>query len=116
MPIPTTLTKSFFIDTFYNDTFGTLNQVPILHEEGLDYANYTVQIVSSWLPSMSGALNTAAVETEIIDGVTATTASAKDNVVLRDAVAELGLEEVFEAEEVEVIWFDDMFFLKNSGS
>ena len=99
------MAKSYIVDTFYNDTFGTLYQVPIVHEDGLDYANYTVQIVASWLPSMSGALSTASVET----------VSAKENVVLRDALAELDLEYVLDAEDVEVIWYDDNSVL-NGGT
>ncbi len=111
------MVKSYIVDTYYGDSaYGTLYQVPIISENDLDYANYTIQVVASYLPTMSGALNTSAV-TEAVDGnedVTVTTAAA-DRVELRKALEELGLEDVLEAKSVDVVWFDDNSVL-NGGT
>ncbi len=94
--------KSYIVDTYYSDLdenianryADTLYQVPLISENGLDYSNYTVQIVASYLPSMSGALSTQAV-------------GDADNELLREALAEVGLEYALDAESVEIVWFDE---------
>lgn len=99
------MVKSYIVDTYYGDaTYGTLYQVPVISETGLDPANYTVQVVASYLPSMSGALNTQAVNT--VNGMTVNTADAA-NAELREALAEIGLDYVLDAEDVDIVWFDD---------
>ncbi len=111
------MVKSYIVDTYYGDSaYGTLYQVPIISENDLDHANYTVQIVASYLPTMSGALSTSAV-TEAVDGnedVTVTTAAA-DRAELRNALAELGLADVLDAKSVDVVWFNDNSVL-NGGT
>ncbi len=108
--------KSYIVDTYYSDLgedskfrYGeTLYQVPIISETALSHSNYTIQIVASWLPSMSGALNTNSVSSQTLsNGLNANTASAVDNEALRDALADIGMEYVLDAEEVNVVWFDE---------
>ncbi len=109
------MVKSYIVDTYYSDFDGegvsrygeTLYQVPVISDNALGFANYTVQVVASWLPSMSGALNTNSVETQTVNGMTVNTADAADNAALRDALAQTGLEYVLDAEEVSVVWFDE---------
>ncbi len=101
------MVKSYIVDTYYGDAaYGTLYQVPVISETELDsgYANYTVQVVASYLPTMSGALNTQAVDT--VNGMTVNTADAA-NAELREALAEIGLDYVLDAENVDIVWFDD---------
>ena len=61
---------------------------------------------------MSGALKTQAVES--VDGMTVNTADANSN-ELREALAQAGLEYVYDAESVDVVWFDDNSVL-NGGT
>jgi len=106
--------KSYVVDTYYADsryaasTNNTLYQVPVISEAKLanGYSNYTLQIIASYLPSMSGACNSQ-VSTQAVDGMTVSTASGAGNAELREALAEIGLDYVLDAEEVEVVWFDD---------
>lgn len=111
------MVQSYIVDTYYSDLdsenlsrYGeTLYQVPVISENALDYGNYTIQIVASYLPSMSGALN-ATVSTQAVDGIdgmTANTAEVTDNDALRKALADIGMEYVLDAENVNVVWFDD---------
>lgn len=104
------MVKSYVVDTYYGDAkYGTLYQVPVISENGLAYGDYSIQIVASYLPSMSGALN-ANVETQAVDGIdgmTVNTAAVAESATLREALAEVGLEYVLDAEAVDVIWFDD---------
>ncbi len=105
------MVKSYIVDTYYSDArYGTLYQVPVINESGLEYGSYSIQIVASWLPSMSGALNADAVESQAVagfDGMTANTAAVEYNASLRKALAEIGMEYVLDAETVDVVWFDD---------
>ncbi len=117
------MVKSYVVDTYYGDagygdaqSSNTLYQVPIISETGLDHADYTVQVVASYLPTMSGAIKAdKAKEAEeqqklqqaSVNGIDVTIASGADNEALRNALAELGLDYIFDAEEVEVVWFDD---------
>ena len=98
------MVKSIVVDTYYSDTFGTLNQVPVVSET-LPYAEYTVQVMASYLPTMSGALKAQSVE--VTDGMTVSTADAADDAALREALAEIGMEYILDAEEVDVVWFDE---------
>ena len=102
------MVKSYVVDTYYGDTnYGTLNQVPIIVERGLAQGNYTVQIASSYL-TISGALKASQkAEAQSVGDVTANVASGYDDPVLREALAEVGLEYVLDAESVDVIWFDE---------
>lgn len=111
------MVKSYIIDTYYGDAnYGTLYQVPVITDTGRDHANYTVQVVASWLPSMSGAIKADKAKQEeeqqklqpaSVNGIEATVVSGADNEALRNALAELGMDYIFDAEEVEVVWFDD---------
>lgn len=102
------IVKSYVIDTYYADAryANTLYQVPIINEIGLDYSDYTIQIIASYLPSMSGACNSQ-VTTQSVDGMTVSTASGAGNAELREALAEIGLDYVLDAETVDVVWFDE---------
>ena len=112
------MVKSYVIDTYYGDTaYSTLNQVPVISETDLgSYDNYTVQISAAYLPSMSGAVKADNKKQEeeqqqlqmaSANGIEATVVSGADNEELRNALAELGLDYIFDAEDVEVVWFDD---------
>lgn len=124
-----TMKKSYVVDTYYGDSaygtgsYNTLYQVPVISESGLDYGNYTVQVVASYLPSMSGAIKAdeakeaeeqQKLETGSVNGIDVNTASGADNEALRNALAEIGMEYVLDAESVEVVWFDDNSIL-NGG-
>ena len=108
------MVKSYIVDTYYSDLddkgidrySNTLYQVPLISENGLEHSNYTVQIVASYLPTMSGAINNR-LSTQAVDDMPVGTASYTDNESLREALAEAGLEHVLDAESVEVIWFDE---------
>lgn len=97
------MVKSHVVDTYYADSsYGTLYQVPIVTDHSLGYGNYTVQIMASYL-NFAGALQTASVES--VDGMTAYTST--ESQALADALAEIGMEDILDAEEVSVVWFDD---------
>lgn len=108
--------KSYIVDTYYGDCddegadkyASTLYQVPIISETALSHSNYTIQIVASYLPSMSGALNTNSVSTQALgNGMTANIAEYANSEELREALADIGMEYVLDAEDVSVVWFDD---------
>lgn len=102
------MVKSYIVDTYYGDsTYGTLYQVPVVSEDNLDFGNYTVQVIASWLPSMSGALNTNSVETQTVNGMTVNTASVADNAILAEALAEIEMDYILDSEDVNVVWFDE---------
>lgn len=124
-----TMKKSYVVDTYYGDSaygtgsYNTLYQVPIINERTLPHGNYTVQVVASYLPSMSGAIKAdeakeaeeqQKLETGSVNGIDVNTASGADNEALRNALAEIGMEYVLDAESVEVVWFDDNSIL-NGG-
>ncbi len=110
------MVQSYIVDTYYKDYNGdtsrygdTLYQVPVISENGLDYANYTVQIVASYLPSASGALNSSA-NAQVLSGSNGTAlrrSSDSYSASLREALAEIGMEYVLDAENVEIIWMDE---------
>ncbi len=113
-----TITKSYLVDTYYDDVnYGdltnsnTLYQVPIISERNLGNKNYTVQVVASYLPSMSGAVKSynKAQQEQVLNpaSVSANIAPAADSAELREALAEIGMDYILDAAEVEVIWFDD---------
>lgn len=117
------MVKSYVVDTYYGDTaYGdalssnTLYQVPIISERNIDYHNYLVQVTAAYLPSMSGAVKADNKKQEeeqqklqqaSVSGIEATVVSGADNEELRNALAELGLDYIYDAAEVEVVWFDD---------
>ncbi len=98
------MVKSYIVDTYYGDAdYGTLYQVPVITALDLGYANYSVQVMASYL-SMAGALN-ATVSTQAVPGFDGMTAySAEGTEELADMLAAQGIEL---ADDVEVIWFDD---------
>ncbi len=100
------LVKSAVVDTYYNDSYGTLYQTPIYNVSGLGYGTYTVEVTAAYL-SMAGALKAQSAE---VFG----TLSTNDN-ELADALAEVGLDYILEAEDVDVEWFDDESIL-NGGT
>lgn len=113
------MVKSYVIDTYYNDVDGDgadlyadkLYQVPVIHEDAIGFSNYKVQIVAAWLPTMSSAIKAAQkAETQSVEGfddMTMSTAAVEDDAELRAALAEIGMEDILNAEDVEIIWFDD---------
>ncbi len=109
------MVKSYIVDTYYSDFDDegngryseTLYQVPVITENDLEHSNYTIQIVASWLPSMSGAIKADKVATQAVDGMTVNTAPVADDASLRAALAEIGMEYVLDAEDVDVVWFDE---------
>ena len=110
------MVKSYIIDTYYGDydedgisRYGdTLYQVPIVNETELPHSNYTIQVAASYLPSISGALNKNSASTLTLDnGMTLNSASEVDTDILRSALADVGMEDILNAEEVNVVWFDD---------
>ncbi len=118
------MVQSYIVDTYYKDYNGdtsrygdTLYQVPVISENGLDYANYTVQIVASYLPSASGAFNSSA-SAQVLSGSNGTAlrrSSDSYSASLREALAEIGMEYVLDAENVEIIWMDENSVL-NGGN
>ena len=104
---PAPLVKSAVVDTYYNDTnYQTLYQTPIYNVSGLGYGTYTVEVTAAYL-SMAGALKAQSAE---VFG----TLSTNDN-ELADALTDLGLDYILEAEDVDVEWFDDNSVL-NGGT
>ena len=110
--------KSYLVDTYYGDaSYGdlassnALYQVPIISERDLGSKNYTVQVVASYLPSMSGAVKAynKAQQEQVLNpaSVSANIAPVAESEELRKALAEIGMEYILDSEEVEVIWFDD---------
>ncbi len=105
------MVKSYIVDTYYSDLNNegksrysdTLYQVPIINETALPHDNYLIQISASYLPSMSGALSTQALgEESNINAV-----ASIDEDALRAALADIGMEYILDAEEVNVVWFDE---------
>ncbi len=97
--------KAAVVDTYYNDsTYETLYQTPIYNVSGLEYGNYTVEITAAYLPSISGAL-----KQDTLDG------EGSDSYNLADALADVGLDYILEADDVDVEWFDDDSIL-NGGT
>ena len=103
---PAPLVKSAVVDTYYNDSYGTLYQTPIYNVSGLGYGTYTVEVTAAYL-SMAGALKAQSAE---VFG----TLSTNDN-ELADALTDLGLDYILEADDVDVEWFDDESIL-NGGT
>ncbi len=101
------LKKSAIVDTFYSDNnYGTLYQTPIYNISGLPYGTYTVEVTAAYL-SFAGALQTQSADTF-------STLSTNDN-ELADALADVGLDYILEADDVDVEWFDDDSIL-NGGT
>lgn len=93
------------VDTYYNDTsYGTLYQVPIVSITDLDHGSYTVQVAATYI-SNSGAVNNA-LSSQSVSGIDVYSATA-DNAAVREMLADAGMEYVLDAEEVNVVWFDD---------
>ncbi len=94
------------VDTYYGDKYGELNQVPIVSINDLDYGTYTIQVAATYV-TFAGALNNN-VSTQAVEGIVDMNAySSSDSEKLREALAEVGMENVLDAEEVNVIWFDE---------
>ncbi|MBQ5591447.1 MAG: InlB B-repeat-containing protein [Clostridia bacterium] len=100
------LVKSAVVDTYYSDTYGTLYQAPVYNVSGLTHGTYTVEVTAAYLPSISGAVKN--------DSSTFSSMSANDN-DLEAALADLGLDYILEADDVDVEWFDDNSVL-NGGT
>lgn len=111
------MVKSYIVDTYYGDsTYGTLYQVPILNASDLSYGNYTVQVMASYL-TLAGALNSN-VSTQAVEGfggMTVNSASAANNKALAENLAEIGMDYILDADELDVVWFDDDSIL-NGGN
>ncbi len=93
-----TTVKAAVVDTFYKDTqsYGTLYQTPIYNLSGLEYGTYTVEVTAAYLPSISGAL-----QQTTLDGKSTCTYD------LAVALADIGLDYILEADDIDVEWFDD---------
>ena len=93
-----TTVKAAVVDTFYKDTqnYGTLYQTPIYNLNGLEYGTYTVEVTAAYLPSISGAL-----QQSTLDGKNTVTYD------LAGALADIGLDYILEADDIDVEWFDD---------
>ena len=108
----TKIDKVYIVDTYFNDSYGTLRQVPIVHHEG-GYATYTVETTAAYLTN-AGAL-TQSVSTQTIDGTEIeATHAAIDTVTAADLLAQVGMEELANA-DVELVWMDDNSIL-NGGT
>lgn len=107
------LKKVYIVDTFYNDTYGTLTQVPVVHFEDA-YGTYTVETTATYY-SFAGALQTSAVETTPVEGTDIEISSAAaDSSVTDEFFAQIGMDELI-GQEVELIWMDDNSVL-NGGT
>lgn len=105
--------RVIIVDTFFNDTYGTLNQVPVVHYEG-DYGTYTVEITAVYLSS-AGAVKNANVSTQAVDGTDIEAYSAPaDEVTAAELLAQVGMEDLASA-DVELVWMDDDSIL-NGGT
>lgn len=109
-------THAAIVDTYYSDSnYGTLYQVPIVSIRDLDYGSYTVQVAASYL-TFAGALNNASSQSVSgQNGMMSYTAPAAGSQMLYDMLAELGMTDAYEAEEFNVIWFDENSIF-NGGS
>ncbi len=107
------LKKVYIVDTFYNDTYGTLTQVPVVHFEDA-YGTYSVEVTATYY-SFAGALQTSAVETTPVEGTDIEISSAAaDSFVTDEFFAQLGMDELI-GQEVELVWMDDNSVL-NGGT
>ena len=98
--------KASVVDTYYNDsTYGTLNQITIAGARDLPHDTYTVQVAAMYM-SIAGAVKGAQNAYGLRDMVSfASPMSTAD--MLYDTLCEVGLEEVFEVDDLEINWFDE---------
>ena len=109
----TSVKKVYIVDTYYNDTYGTLKQVPVVHHEG-DYGTYTVESTATYL-SFAGALKHSTVSTNSVDGTELETQSAPvDAITAEEILTQIGMEELIGA-DVELVWMDKNSIL-NGGT
>ena len=120
--------KAYLVDTYYRDTAildpsntlepenELLYQVPVVNFTSEQPANYKVEVTALYLSS-SGALKPYAVsDTETISAgeIEAFAAVAEDNSSIYDELAELGMDDLANA-ELELVWFDENSVL-NGGT
>ena len=99
--------KAYVVDTYYSGSYGTLNQVPLVGAELDDFGSYTVQVAAMYLSS-AGAVKGAQTRSAFgLRDVTMYSAPMTSAEMLYEALCEVDLEEVFEADDLEVIWFDE---------
>lgn len=100
--------KASIVDTYYNDdSFGTLTQVPITGASDLPYDTYTVQVAAMYLASAGAVQATQAQAVMGFRDMVAYSAPVSGAQMLYEALAEVGMEDVYEADDLEVIWFDE---------
>ncbi len=106
--------KTAIVDTYYNDTYGTLTQVPIVSYRGLEHGTYQVTTAAAYLSS-SGAFKGATTANTILNrlGITQKTV----DVCLNDSDAifkSLGMTELIGC-DTDMIYMDDNSIL-NGGT
>ncbi len=102
------MVKAFVVDTYFKDsTYGTLNQVPILSMRDLEYGSYTIQVSAMYLASAQALQGATAQSVYGLRDVTAYYAPMSSAEMLYTALEEVGLEYIFEADDLEVVWFDE---------
>lgn len=109
-----TAKKVYIVDTFYNDTtYGTLNQVPVVHHESA-YGTYTVETTAVYMKS-AGAVNHGTVSSQAVGDTELETQSAPvDEITAAELLAQVGMEDLANA-DVELVWMDDDSIL-NGGA
>lgn len=114
--------KAYLVDTYYRDTnivssnYGLLYQVPVVSFTSEEAANFKVEVTALYLSS-SNALKPwkkEVVETNSVDEIEAFAVVAEDNSSIYDELAELGMDDLANA-ELELVWFDENSVL-NGGT
>lgn len=98
--------KLFIVDTYYNDSsFGTINQVPIVRYND-EYDTYRVESTAAYLESAEAirAKNTMALDSFGMDMMSAPLSGPE---ILTNMLVEIGMEDLLEIDDIEIVWFDD---------
>lgn len=111
------LVKGYIVDTYYggelvNTAVDLVYQVPVVQFKG-DHSTYTVEVNSLYLSNAS-ALGKAVTGTSLANGKLSATTGAVDEAQAKAILAELGLNELANA-DLEMVWFDDNSVL-NGGT
>ena len=110
------LVKGYIVDTYYRGELLNKDelacQVPVVQFKG-DHSTYTVEVNSLYLSNAS-ALGKAVTGTSLANGKLSATTGAVDEAQAKAILAELGLNELANA-DLEMVWFDDNSVL-NGGT
>ncbi len=98
------MVKSFVVDTYYNDTYGTLHQAPIVTENGLDNASYTVNVAATYV-TFAGALSAPVATFGLRGGFNAPSLTPAE--MFYEHLVEIGMDNIYEADDLEFILFDE---------